>query len=204
MMLSIVDLYREIGKSIFISPFNTSNIRDNSIDFTASMFAWSPDKTYLYDEASDYIIIPPRNTACILTEESIYVTGKIGGTYHSRVSLVTKGLGHISTMLDPLYCGQSLIALQNLTNDPIPIKRGERIVSIVFYYLKTPIKKGVLANAPSHIDKVAALDSAGLYRAWANDNPWVNNPVLLKNHFLEHDAVNLKADKRDRFFQIFF
>ncbi len=36
-----------------------------------------------------------------LGEEAIWVSRRIGGTYHPRVSLVSKGLGHISTTLDP-------------------------------------------------------------------------------------------------------
>ena len=40
-MLSIEDIYREVGKNIFICPLNTDNFRDNSIDLTASEFAWN-------------------------------------------------------------------------------------------------------------------------------------------------------------------
>ena len=203
-MLSIKDIYREIGRNIYICPLKTENIRDNSIDLTASKFAWTLDRKNAYDETTDLIIIPAQDPVCILTEESVFVTGRIGGTFHSRVSLVAKGLGHLGTMLDPLYCGQSLITLQNMTKQTISIKRGERIASIVFHYLKTPINEGVLPNPPSHIDKIAALDSEGRYQLWLNENLWVNNPKMLKSRFYEHYASVLKAAKRSRAKRRFF
>lgn len=184
-MLSIEDIYREIGKNIFICPLNTDNFRDNSIDLTASEFAWTSDGTYIFDDQKQVITVPKHKTACILTEEAIYVSAKIGGTYHSRVSLVIKGFGHIGTMLDPSYCGQSLIMLHNTTDSELVLRKGERLVSVVFYYLSTPINEKVRSTPPSHSNKVAMLDSEGRYKSWCDNNSWANNPVLLKARFTE-------------------
>lgn len=38
-VLSIEDIKKEIGKNIFIWPFNEDNIKGNSINLTASKFA---------------------------------------------------------------------------------------------------------------------------------------------------------------------
>lgn len=184
-MLSIEDIYREIGKNIFICPIDTNNFRDNSIDLTASSFAWTNDGKYIYDETTNKITVPPRETACILTNESIYVSAKIGGTYHSRVSLVKMGFGHISTTLDPKYCGQSLIVLHNCTDKALTLNKGDRIVSLMFYYLSTPICEEILSTPPSHIDKISKLDTNGLYSAWKDSNPWATNAALLQAHFKE-------------------
>lgn len=195
-MLSIEDIYNEIGKNIFISPINVDNFRDNSVDLTASEFAWTTDKDYIYDENSRCISVPSHKTACILTRESIYVSSKIGGTYHSRVSLVKKGFSHIGTMLDPEYCGQSLIVLHNTTDHDLSIEYGERLVSVVFYYLNTPIHDAVLATPPSHSNKVAELDVEERYKRWCDNNPWANNAKLLKAHFIEKDKDDFEKKKR--------
>lgn len=184
-MLSIEDIYREIGKNIFICPLDANNFRDNSIDLTASEFAWTNDGVNIFDEQKRTITVPKHKTACILTKEAIYVSAKIGGTYHSRVSLTKKGFGHIGTMLDPKYCGQSLIMLHNTTDSDLVLKEGERLVSLVFYHLTTPIRENILSTPSSHSNKVAQMDLDGRYQRWCNDNQWANNPVLLKAHFAQ-------------------
>ncbi len=207
-MLSIEDIYREIGKNIFICPLDTNNFRDNSVDLTASEFAWTADGINIFDEKERIITVPRHKTACILTKEVIYVSSKIGGTYHSRVSLVKMGFGHIGTMLDPEYCGQSLIMLHNTTDSELILKEGERLVSLVFYYLATPIREKILSTPPSHSNKVAQMDVEGRYQRWCNDNQWANNPVLLKAHFTEcclknfEDKRKLYAQKKNVFEQV--
>ena len=201
-MLSIEDIYREIGKNIFLCPIDTKNFRDNSIDLTASEFAWTSKGEYIYDSDTDTISVPPHETACILTREAIYVTGRIGGTYHSRVSLVKQGFGHVGTMLDPEYCGQSLIMLHNTTDKEQKIENikksahGVRIVSLVFYYLETPIYEKGLATPPGHQEKISKIDTEDRYRAWLDDNKWVNNPKNLKAHFKEIYEKPFKDDRK--------
>lgn len=197
-MLSLEDIYQEIGKNIFISPLKIDNFRDNSIDLTASEFAWTYEGTNLCDKEKMIITVPKHKTACILTNESIYVSGKIGGTYHSRVSLTERGFGHVGTMLDPKYCGQSLIMLHNTTENDLEIKVGDRIVSLVFYYLKTPIREAIRSSPPSHVDKVGRLDSEGNYRAWKENNKWVDNPQLLQKHYKESDAKAFEEKRNSR------
>ncbi|MCX5964280.1 MAG: hypothetical protein NT070_14395 [Cyanobacteria bacterium] len=57
----------------------------------------------------------------IETNESIWVSKKISGTYHSKVALVSKGLSHIGTTLDPEYVGCSLIAIHNHSNQDVSL-----------------------------------------------------------------------------------
>lgn len=195
-MLSIEDLYREVGKNIFISPINTDNFRDNSVDLTASSFAWTNDGKYIYHEDSKKIIVPAGKTACVLTNESIYVSNKIGGTYHSRVSLVKRGFSHISTTLDPLYCGQSLIVLHNSTDIDLELALNERIVSVIFYFLNTPIVKPTLPTPPSHVEKIAEMDKEHRYTRWLDENNWVNNSSRLKAHFKEYEFESFDKKRK--------
>lgn len=200
-MLSVEDIYRELGKNIFIYPLNKNAFKDNSVDLTASRFAWSYENeipVYLFNEEKKCIEVPPHTTAHVLTNEAVFVGNNIGGTYHSRVSLVFMGFGHIGTMLDPLYCGQSLIMLHNNTDRIQSIPLNEGIVSVVFYYLKTPIGASTLSTPSTHINKVAKLDDVDhKYHQWKTQNPWVSNPELLKRKFKEEYSEEVKHIKNE-------
>lgn len=183
-MLSIEDFYKEIGKNIFIYPLKNVRILGNSIDLTASRFAWTSTGKYIFNDQTKEIIVPPHETACVLTQEAIYVTEKIGGTYHSRVTLAQRGFGHIGTMLDPKYVGQSLILLHNTTNRELKISYGERIVSIVFHYLNTPILTKSHNASPAHVEKITGFERFDEYKRWYEKNRWAFEERELVDHFL--------------------
>lgn len=153
MLLSDLDIMRELidGENIMIHPLKLENIKGSSINLTASKFAWRvTNGESAISENS--ITIPPHETVCIYTEESIWVSRRIGGTYHSKVSQVSKGLGHISTTLDPQWLGLSLIAVNNPTSQSIHIPIGTTFVSLMLSYLESPSTKGKNENAPSRQD----------------------------------------------------
>jgi|SRR5699024_8983949 len=153
MLLSDNDIKRELinAKNIAIYPLKLENIKGSSINLTAGKYAWktSDEQSAVKDNK---IIIPPNDTVCIVTEEAIWVSRRIGGTYHPRVSQVSKGIGHISTTLDPQWHGLSLVAVSNPTSNPIDIRVGDAFVSIMLYYLKTPATKGIIENQASRPD----------------------------------------------------
>lgn len=195
-MLSIEDIYKEIGKNIFIYPLKNVRILGNSVDLTASEFAWSMDGKYIYDEDLGKIKVPAHKTACILTREAIYVTSKIGGTYHSRVTLAKRGFGHIGTMLDPEYIGQSLIILHNTTDEEQVIDYGERIVSLVFYYLNKPILTQSHNATPGHLDKMTNFEKIDKYERWHEANRWASETRELVDTFLRSDDFKRLKEKR--------
>ncbi len=185
-MLSYHDLGKEIGKNIFIYPLKENNVKGNTIDFTASKFAFSTEGNLLYNESKKEIVIPKHTTACIITNESLYLSGKIGGTCHSRIGLLQRGIGHISTTLDPFYCGQLFVVLHNTTGEEIRVAENERIISLMFYYLISPILEDSHTWAPTHLDKIKE-PTKNSYRSWLNDNPWANNKDLLITFCLDSD-----------------
>ncbi|MBD1918475.1 MULTISPECIES: deoxycytidine triphosphate deaminase [Cyanophyceae] len=164
--LSNTDIERELIKgNILIYPFNRENIKGASYNFTVGQFAYKiPDTPggeheKCYDSIAKEITIPSKSTVIVATDESIWVSPQIAGTYHSKVSLVSKGLGHIGTTLDPTFLGTSFIALHNLSSQPIKLKRAHTFVSVTFYYLRskatsryqevhdnTPARRGMFEN----------------------------------------------------------
>ena len=103
-----------------------------------------------------YILILPRATTLIETREVLALGANIGGTYHSKVGLVSKGLGHIGTMVGPNFSGDSLIAIQNISEELIVLSVGESFVSVVFHYLTTPFTYSNPTTS-GHTDKFSAL-----------------------------------------------
>lgn len=134
-ILSNIDIEHLMGKEIFIYPYKSNNAKGGSTyNLTASCFAYYIDNNEkIYAVENNKIKIPPHTTVLIQTEESIYVTNRICGSYHSKVSLVSKGLGHIGTTLDPMYFGTSKIAIQNTTDKEQTINVGQTFVSLMFY-----------------------------------------------------------------------
>ena len=157
MLLSNNDIKRELikAKNISIHPLIVENIKGSSINLTASAHAWDIQNRKSVVSVSDNkkkIVIKGNTTVAIFTQEAVWVSRRIGGTYHPRVSLVAKGLSNISTTLDPQWYGLSLVTVSNLTTKDIEIRVGEAFVSVMLYYLKTPATKGIIDNQASRPD----------------------------------------------------
>ncbi|MBD2532344.1 hypothetical protein H6G97_23305 [Nostoc flagelliforme FACHB-838] len=137
--LSDQDIKRELGRDILIYPFNESNLKGASYNLTASKLAWKiQDGESAYDSSVERIIIPKNSTVLIQTNEAIWVSKRITGTYHSKVGWVSQGIGHIGTTLDPDYIGNSLIAVHNHSDKSVHLKpETDTFVSLMFYYVKT-------------------------------------------------------------------
>lgn len=61
-MLSKRDIEKELGKGIAIVPFNESNIKDNSINLTASKYAWGTfSGTFWYDNSLQSIYLDEKD-----------------------------------------------------------------------------------------------------------------------------------------------
>lgn len=170
MMLSNIDIVREIikCKDFAIYPLNTDNINGSSINLTASDLAWysaekntvtgSQEEPIIIDTPGKYAVkdekinIPKGETVNILTKEAIWVSRKISGTYHSRVSLSAKGLSNISTTLDPKWCGLSLISITNNSKYDQSINVGDGIVTLTLHYLNKKASKDHVEIAASRQD----------------------------------------------------
>lgn len=145
-VLSNKEVIRLYGKDIFIYPFSTDNLDGGTTyNLTASRFAFYIDynadhkKCFIYAvNCDDYIVLPSNKTVLIQTNECIFVSSKVCGTYHSKVGLVCKGLSHISTTLDPEYFGTSLIAIHNNSGADQFIRVGDTFVSLMLYKLSKP------------------------------------------------------------------
>ena len=177
-MLSKFDIEKELGKGISIIQFKPENIKENSMSLSAREYAWCMsnyefEEEYIDDNKEQIklingekcvfningkktIVIPPYSTVLVETKEVLGIDGGIGGTYHSKVGIVSLGIGHIGTMLGPGFCGHSLIAIHNVSKERIELRVGETFVSVVFNYLETKINTNNQTKS-GHIEKFGEL-----------------------------------------------
>lgn len=115
---------RQDGELV-ICPYEEKNLTPVGYNLSFSRFIISLRKKafvkIIHKNKEWYFTLKPFDSAIILTRESIWVSKYIGGTFHSKVSMVTKGLGHVSTTLDPGWYGQLLVPINNPTKEKIKI-----------------------------------------------------------------------------------
>lgn len=138
-ILTDVDIRSALGKDIVIEPFADESLSPVGYDFRIGNFVFSLEHGLLQPQDGIYNS-PPKSTIQILTRESLWVSSRIAGTFHSRVSLVSMGLSHISTTLDPGWYGPLLITIRNNTDKAIPLNENEAFVTCIFYRVSTPTK----------------------------------------------------------------
>ena len=182
-LLSDVDIQKFIDKrKISITPFNESNLTPVGYNLTFTKFIYSVNKDLLIKIEKDektrenYCFIPQNDTVLILTNEAVWVSEEIAGTFHSKVGIVSKGFGHIGTTLDPKWEDPLLISLNNPTKNRIKliisseemgVQKYKSFVTLILYKMLSP-SKGVHDNLPSRIDilkdKMASLTKKSNYK----------------------------------------
>ena len=191
-MLSFLDIKRELGKNIYIHPVHPASIKANSIDLHVSQFGWSLKTRKKLETRNNCLILPPNDTALIYTEESIYVSHKIGGSFHSKVTLVSEGLGHIGTALDAQYIGSCLIAIHNHSDSEYELVIGQEFVTLHLFYLNTHCFKEKVKNDndPGHPRIIAQMDKTSYneYIRWRDERKWLTNNMELYHTMVSSDS----------------
>lgn len=197
-VLSNVDVEREILKgNIRISPYDNENVKGSTYNFKASEYAWSINtKEDLVKD--NIIVIPPNDSALIATKEVIWVSKKICGTYHSKVSIVTQGGGHIGTTLDSEWSGHSLITVHNHhKKDYLKIPVNETFVSIMFHYLnrKTTFEQDNNSSQSDWLKEYIPQCKDPVMATAYFDESWKKQPKEIKKKMLD-DPQYIELDKR--------
>lgn len=192
-VLGYYDILNELGKNILIYPMNKLIIKNSSVDLSASKYAWSLSSKKSIVK-NNKIIIPANDTAIILTNESIYVSEKICGTYHPKVSLISKGLSHISTTLDPNFIGISVISIHNNTNEEIKIDVNCPFISIMFYYVNSTSKSNTQYSSKEFIAKFTNFEGIDALNTYTTTNNWIYDYKYLREKMI--NSVSYKEEKK--------
>lgn len=134
------------------------------------------------------IILLPFSTTLIQTQEVLAVENYIAGTYHSKVGLVSQGIGHIGTMLGASFSGHSLIAVHNISSKPLKLDVGDSFVSIIFNYLNSPISTRNNTDN-GHLDKMSefGINLKASERKFLNED-WKKYVGTVREKMLENDS----------------
>jgi len=157
-MLSTTSIAKELSKNIIIYPFKEKLLKGIGYNLTVSPFAWSlrTKKRLKMNLANTHHIVEPGDTALIQTNETVWVSKKIGGTFQSKVDRMSEGFSAISTTLDPGWVGPLLVAITNMTSSPIELRKEDSFVTVIFHYIKkAPIPHS--NNAAARLDRLASL-----------------------------------------------
>ena len=88
------------------------------------------------------VILKPKQYELVATLETVELGLKITAYLHIRSSLAREGIVGSFAVVDPGFRGQLTLNLHNVSNKEITIRKGERIVQIVFHTLGDKAKKG--------------------------------------------------------------
>lgn len=188
-VLSDRDIIDELIRgNILFYPFNKESLKGSVLGLTASKFAYSIKNQDIlkieYDVNSNkfYFVIDEGDTVLIFTNECIALNDFYCGTIHSKVLMVSKGLGHIGTKVNPGWSGILSIPIHNLSIHKNKIYVDEVIAYLRFHKLTSRSlstvaehKSGRLNDFPGNVPQTL--------NEWIHDskNTWrTGEPSILK------------------------
>jgi deoxycytidine triphosphate deaminase len=162
-LLTDKDITKLRERDIVIEPYLEDGLTPAGYDFHVGSFVYSLESGLLEPKDGCYEL-QPENTILILTKESLWVSKRLGGSFHSKVSLVSQGLSSISTTLDPNWFGPLLIAIRNNNKIVFPMKEGQAFVTLQLFKVSTPTT--TKPGKPSHrLDIIKSLLTKQLPKA---------------------------------------
>ncbi|AFY43698.1 hypothetical protein [Nostoc sp. PCC 7107] len=192
-MLSDRDIETFLNKEIVIYPYSPEkNLTPVGYNLNPGNFVYSInfksliEKTY-NSKGKPIYKITKHDTVLILTQEAVWVSKKIGGTFHSKVGIVSLGFGHISTTLDPGWAGPLLISLNNPTDMDLELPADKSFVTLIFYKVRSIALRNH-DNDPSRSDLLKIISEETLGKINTRNNKILN---LMSNNHIEQTQKEL-------------
>ncbi|MCC5610215.1 hypothetical protein LC612_26515 [Nostoc sp. CHAB 5834] len=202
-VLSDRDIIDELVRGkIFFYPFKKENLQGCVLGLTASHFAYSIEQQVLLTIETDansntsFFEITPGDTVLVFTHECVALNNSYCATIHSKVKMVSRGLGHIGTKVNPGWSGILSIPIQNLSNRSNRIYVDEVIAYLIFHKLSSRSldivaehKSGRLNDFPGNVPQKL--------NEWIHDskNPWRNGDRNALKQRLETSSEYQEAKK---------
>lgn len=179
-----------------IFPFDPKNLTGIGYNLSTTDFAFSISRGILltiHEETLSsgirrYVTIPGNDTVLFFSKEYIEIDSELAGTFHSKVSRVSQGLGHISTTLDPTWKGQLLISINNPTNSDIEFdlaKSGGNIMTLLLHKLDT-----FVTGENIHDNNKGRCELLIAHFAKPSSNPKHQEKHLELEHFVREELAN--------------
>lgn len=152
--MSVV-LPNQLRVQAVISPFDQARQRDIGYDLSVGSIFVPPDdgdlrKKEVGRQSStplDSYDIPPMGIVVVCSLEKLKVPANMFADAVPKSSLCEKGLLALNTgVVDPGYEGDIVATMLNFSNKPIPLKKGDAFLRLVFYDVQ-------LVGPPSNVRK---------------------------------------------------
>ncbi|MDF5710247.1 MAG: hypothetical protein PUP90_21910 [Nostoc sp. S4] len=219
-VLSDRDIVRELSKGILFYPLKPDSIRACDLCLTASEYAYAIGqkqrltiqtelKTSKPDEEQKFFCIPPRDTALVWTDEAVYLSGYFRGPLYSMVGLVSKGMGHIGTRVNPYWSGVLCIALHNISDEMLRINVrdvNQPIAYLAIEKLSSKSSSNRNTDRPARLDILIGLPNRNEIDDFFNrkEHSWMTGDTdLLRKLMLESEEYKkLKISLHDTLLSI--
>lgn len=187
--------FRQELSTVIIAPYDESLVKGVGYNLTASNMIYSLTKRKLLNiqdnEEGKFFKLAPHDTVLILTNEYFFVEENVSGNFYSRVRLVSEGLGHISTTLDPNWRGMFLISLSNTSKKSIKVKISSKTEG---KEIKIGIATVVLTGVKPHIHTSDNQNTINL------DNPAMRIDIL--KELVEEDRIKINYPNHKEFAEL--
>lgn len=189
-MLSLQVITRKLGKDILVYPFDEKKLKGVGYNLSVGSFGWSLKHKEMLKNSSDnkYFKVEAGDTALIMTKETIWVSKRIGGTFHSKVDRVSEGFSSVSTTLDPEWIGPLLIAMTNLSGNTIELRKDDSISTLIFYNIEKS-RIPLTQNLSGRIDRLNALR----IHIEKEASEWLDEEFRKNSHALKEKILSEKV-----------
>ena len=196
-VLSDVDIKEYIDKNeIVIYPYDDYNLTGLGYNLSFTKFIYSINKKTLCNIQSEgnnlFCYAEPNDTLLIISHEAVWISKSLSGTFYSKVGIVSKGFGHISTTLDPEWEGPLLFSLNNPTNQRIKFLIGNKTEDGIKYETFVTL---ILHKMISKANKTHDNEPGRIYdilKHIKNDLKTRNNAGQLINVFDKIDLLQIR------------
>lgn len=131
-------------EALQIYPFSEQSMTPAGYDLRVGTLYTSTKKAKTVElKDGEEIVIPPGDTCLVTTMESVGMPKNrtLSGLIVSTVTMVARGLSHISTSVDADWSGQLMIVVHNHALDNVRLTVGERLCTLVFFVNRLPSAK---------------------------------------------------------------
>lgn len=184
--------FRQELNTVIIAPYDETLVKGVGYNLTASNMIYSLSKRKLLtihdNKEGKFFKLSPHDTVLILTNEYFFVEENVSGNFYSRVRLVSEGLGHISTTLDPNWRGMFLISLSNTSKKSMKVQISSKTEG---KEIKIGIATVVLTGVKTHINTSDNQNTINL------DNPAMRIDIL--KELVEEDKINVNYQNHREF-----
>ncbi|MGM3306860.1 hypothetical protein ACSQ6I_12975 [Anabaena sp. WFMT] len=203
-ILSDRDIIRELGRGIFFHPLKPGSIKACDLCLTASEYAYAiglkqrlpvdtEQKQDNPNEEQKFFYIPPKDTALVWTDESVWLSNQFRGPLYSVVDRVSNGLGHLGTRVNPNWSGVLCIAIHNFSEEAVRINVRDVQNPIAYLAIEKLSSKTLTkpkSDNPARLDVLRGQRNRNEIDDYFNhrENSWMrDNTGLLKKLMLDSE-----------------